>query len=201
MLYENLSWLRDHAERHRVPIISRKTEEFLRSFLSLHHISSLLEIWSAIGYSALFFEQEMKKYSTRNKIISREISYPHYYQALENTKASKHIKIFLGNFLSYELTSYIWAQDNYDLIFIDGRKSETLDYLNKLSSILQTTKYIIVDDAIKFKHKMRSCYSFLDKNDISYTIEKIDSDDGLLIIPVTQSLTQTLSSQYDLEES
>jgi len=69
------------------------------------------------------------------------------------------------------------------MVFIDGRKSETLDYLTRLAPYLQTTTHIIIDDAIKFKSKMQDCYDFLDKNHISYTIEQLDTDDGILIIP------------------
>ena len=74
------------------------------------------------------------------------------------------------------------------MVFIDGRKSETLLYLKKLCPYIHNTTRIIIDDVIKFKEKMIECYNFLDKNNIEYTIERIDKDDGILIIPQSQHL-------------
>lgn len=81
------------------------------------------------------------------------------------------------------------------MVFIDGRKSETLQYLQILAPYLQTTTHIIIDDVIKFKSKMQDCYDFLDKNKIHYTVEQLDEDDGILIIPQSGPLLQALSSQ------
>ena len=80
------------------------------------------------------------------------------------------------------------------MVFIDGRKSETLEYLKILSPYLQTTTHIIIDDVIKFKSKMIDFYNFLDMNKIFYTIEQLDEDDGILVIPQSQHLIQALSS-------
>jgi len=69
------------------------------------------------------------------------------------------------------------------MVFIDGRKSETLLYIQKLIPYLHDTSSIIVDDAIKFKYKMQDCYDLLDNNNIPYKIQLLDDDDGVLIIP------------------
>ena len=78
------------------------------------------------------------------------------------------------------------------MVFIDGRKSETLLYLKKLSPYLHGTTSIIIDDVIKFKEKMADLYDFLDKNNISYIKKQLDDDDGILIIPQSQHLLQAL---------
>jgi predicted O-methyltransferase YrrM len=78
------------------------------------------------------------------------------------------------------------------MIFIDGRKSETLIYLKKILPYIHNNTHIIIDDVIKFKEKMLDCYDFLDKSNIEYKIEQLDSDDGILIIPKSQSLIKAL---------
>lgn len=196
----NLETLREYAQDNYIPIISQNTETFLQKFCETENISCVLEIGWAIGYSALYFEHILRKYTKNPRIWSREISYPHYHQFLYHTKHSTAITGYLGDFLSYNKKHYLLQNYPYDLLFIDARKSETLDYIKNLSSILHTTKYIIVDDAIKFKNKMNNLYDFLDKHNIPYTIEHLDKDDGVLILPVSQYLLQTLSSQYDLED-
>ena len=80
------------------------------------------------------------------------------------------------------------------MVFIDGRKSETLQYLKILAPYLQKTTHIIIDDVIKFKSKMEDCYNFLDSNKISYTIKQLDDDDGILLIPQSEHLITALFS-------
>ena len=80
------------------------------------------------------------------------------------------------------------------MVFIDGRKSETLEYLKLLSPYLKTTTHIIIDDAIKFKSKMKDCYDFLDMYNIDYKIEQLDDDDGILLIQESELLLKALSS-------
>ena len=78
------------------------------------------------------------------------------------------------------------------MVFIDGRKSETLIYLTKIIPYIHNNTHIIIDDVIKFKEKMIDCYDFLDKYNIEYTVKKLDEDDWILIIPKSQSLIKAL---------
>ena len=187
--------LRTYAHNHAVPIISQNTEVFLKKYIIDHNIKHIVEIGSAIGYSTSVLIDAIKENHHHGwTILSREISYPHYYQSVIHTRQYHWAKIVLWNFCNYPLHKFLQPWQ-YDMVFIDGRKSETLDYLTRLAPYLQTTTHIIIDDAIKFKSKMQDCYDFLDKNHISYTIEQLDTDDGILIIPQSWRLIQAL---YDL---
>lgn len=68
------------------------------------------------------------------------------------------------------------------MLFIDGRKSETLDYLTKLTHTIHPLTTIIIDDVIKFKEKMQATYDYLDKQAITYHITQLDQDDGVMMI-------------------
>ncbi len=61
-------------------------------------------------------------------------------------------------------------------------KREYLDYL--LLSIPKMTPdaLIVIDDVEKFRDKMENLYFWLHKHDISYTLEKTDIDDSIMII-------------------
>ena len=52
---ENFSALRQNAEKCKVPIILRETESFLTFLLGLLKPKNVLEIGTAIGYSAMVF--------------------------------------------------------------------------------------------------------------------------------------------------
>ena len=190
----NFTNLRSYAQEHAVPIISQNTEYFLKEYISKNNIQHIIEIGSAIGYSTSCCIDEIhQNHKHSGSIISWEISYPHYYQALQNSKSYQGTTLLLWNFCSYPLEKYLqpWY---YDMVFIDGRKSETLLYIKLLSPYLKTTTHIIIDDVIKFKSKMQDCYDFLDKYQIHYEIEQLDDDDGILIIPQSESLLTALSS-------
>lgn len=190
----NLSNLRIYANKHNIPIISKNTELFLENYVIDNNIQHIIEIGSAIGYStSCLINAVHQQYHHTGSVISWEISYPHYYQALQHTEEKYGVSIYLWNFCLYPLEKILkyW---HYDMVFIDGRKSETLMYLRLLAPYLQTTTRIIVDDVIKFKSKMIDFYNFLDSNKIPYEINPLDSDDGILIIPQSQHLIQALSS-------
>lgn len=40
----------------------------------------------------------------------------------------------------------------------------------------------MIDDVIKFRHKMENLYEYLGENNIVYEILQIDEDDGIMMI-------------------
>ena len=52
---EKLKELRDFAEKNRVPIILKDTEGLLAAIMKLKKPENVLEIGTAVGYSACFF--------------------------------------------------------------------------------------------------------------------------------------------------
>ncbi len=185
--------LRWYCESHSIPLISTATEDFLYTYICTHQPQHIIEIWAAVGYSSLIVSDALQTYSHDGTITSREVSFPHYYQAVQNTRHQHHITIMLGNFCEYPYSRYLTPK-KYDMIFIDWRKSETLQYIQKLLPYIHNTTTIIIDDSIKFKSKMQDCYDLLDNQNIPYTTYQLDSDDGVLIIPQVQPL---LIALYD----
>jgi len=183
--------LRDTCLAHNIPIISSATEIFLHNYIIQHKPKSIIEIGSAVWYSTSLLWESMSIYHPYGEIFSWEISYPHYRQSLINTQFYKNIRVILWNFCNYNCNT-ILKKWYFDMVFIDGRKSETLIYLKKLLPYVHKNTHIIIDDVMKFKEKMQDCYDLLDKNNIEYKIEKIDEDDGILIIPKSQSLITAL---------
>lgn len=184
---------RSIANKHNIPIISEHTEHFLKEYIITTQPQSIIEIWSAVWFSTTLLWESMNTYNPYWEIISWEISYPHYWQSLLNTNSYKNIRVLLWNFCLYPL-GRILKKGNYDLVFIDWRKSETLFYLQNLLPYINNNTHIIIDDVIKFKSKMQDCYDFLDNNKIPYSLHQLDSDDGILVIQESQLLIKALSS-------
>lgn len=188
---EDLSSWRVTCIWQEIPIISNATEKFLWSYLREKQPNHIIEIGGAAWYSTRVLSQIMSIYSPLGTISSREISYPHYHQWCTLPSCEHNSISYLWNFCRYDCSVYLkrWY---YDMVFIDGRKSETLLYIQKLIPYLHDTCTIIVDDAIKFKYKMQDCYDWLDNNDISYEEHLLDDDDGILLIPQVWPLLQAL---------
>lgn len=187
----NRGEFRKDCMKNEIPIISKATEEFLRWRMIKNKPHSIAEIGSAVWYSTSVLANSMMSYTSYWSIDSREISYPHYRQSVCTTSHYRSVRVFLANICLVPLRSYA---KHYDLLFIDWRKSETLFYLQQRISYINPLGYIIIDDVIKFKEKMQNLYLFLDSNKIEYTVKKLDDDDGILLIQVTQHLIQVLSS-------
>ena len=93
----DLQLLRLYACKYDIPIISINTEIFFKTYIQKHNIQHILEIGSAIGYSACCLLDAMNESSSHHitDLASREISYPHYFQACNNTKKYSNISLYL----------------------------------------------------------------------------------------------------------
>ncbi len=187
---------REWCQENNIPVISEATENFLKDWISTYQPQYVGEIGSAIGYSTSILAEAISIYTDHWWVDSREISYPHYRQSVLNTSHYKNVTVYLWNICHINLEKCV-HKEAYNLLFVDGRKSETLDYLILWNSYIRSWSTIIIDDVIKFKEKMRNCYDFLDNNKIPYTVKQLDSDDGILILPVTLLLLQAL---YELSD-
>jgi predicted O-methyltransferase YrrM len=79
-LTEALSNLRFEAENERIPIILKSTEMFLRSIIEIKKPKNILEIGTAVGYSAACFAEKQK---TAN-VVSIELDEEKYNTAVKN---------------------------------------------------------------------------------------------------------------------
>jgi len=174
-----LQELKKYWEEKNIPNISKKNALFLRKLIWENNIQHLLEIWSANGYSTINFALELEK--TWGQITSIEFSQAAYEDASDNFE-----KAWVSEIISY----YFWdARDilpllpeKYDFIFIDGLKKESLNFLKITWNMALPWAIIIIDDVIKFRHKMSSLYEYVENNKLNYEIIQIDDDDGIMII-------------------
>lgn len=73
-------------------------------------------------------------------------------------------------------------EKKYDFIFIDGLKKASLDFFLLSWERIATPGIIVIDDVVKFRHKMENLYTYLDKKTINYEIVMVDPDDGIMMI-------------------
>lgn len=173
-----------HCASTAVPCISIPTQQFLKKVLDKYKPSTYLEIWSADGFSLCFVANVVQQWG--GSAMGFERWYQNYinisnYLSLCRYYWLKNISCKYGSFLDiYHSLSHC----PYDLIFLDGQKSEYATYLQILvdNDMIGKSTVIIVDDVIKYKDKMRDLYTMVEWDDWSYEIHKIEDDDGVMVI-------------------
>ncbi|MBO5530157.1 MAG: O-methyltransferase [Bacilli bacterium] len=130
-----------YAKENDVPIMNKRGINFLCRLIDKNDVKNILEIGSAIGYSAL------KMASVRDdiKIVTIERDQERYLKAIKNIKKmnkEKQINIILGDALETEITG------SYDLIFIDAAKGQNIKFFNKYSKLLNKKGLIVTDNML-----------------------------------------------------
>ncbi len=138
-----LKELKNYAQTNSIPIICENGLAFLQRLIEKHQVKNVLEIGTAVGYSALAMASFGCKVTTFEK-------------------NEKMIELAKKNFRSFDLKKQIHliAEDAllynrelgvYDLIFIDGSKAQYQRFFEKYSSNLAQNG-IIVCDNLAFHH-------------------------------------------------
>jgi len=182
----NLDGLKKFAEENHVPIINDQGLLFIKQSIIKYNIKHVLEIGSAIGYSAL----AMASYGCYVDTIERDLD------MIE--KAKFHIELFdyekKVELIPFDALSYMGPLKTYDMIFIDAAKSQYKKFFEKYEKYLKKDGIIICDN-LKFhdlkpeqvnRHtkqllrKIKEFKTFLLENE-QYTTEFFDTGDGMSI--------------------
>ncbi|MBR4825352.1 MAG: O-methyltransferase [Spirochaetaceae bacterium] len=136
---EEISEIKEYAKEHSVPIMMDEGIEFICNYIVEHNVETVLELGTAIGYSAMRFAR------LRDDIFvsTIEIDIERYQQAVRNIHDNNlmdRITVYLGNALSYTF------KEKFDLIFIDAAKSQYINYFEKFKNNLTENGAIISDN-------------------------------------------------------
>ena len=115
--------------------------EFLTNYIKENNIKNILEIGSAIGYSAI----KMALVDSNIKVTTIERDKERYDIAVKNINnfnLNNQINIILGDALETEISG------EFDLIFIDASKGNNINFFNKYSKNLGACGIIITDNLL-----------------------------------------------------
>ena len=118
-----LKELEEYAKEEKVPIMQPEGIKFLTNYIDLHDVKSVLEIGSAIGYSAI----KMALSNPKVKIVTIERDEQRYLEGVKNIKKfglENRITILFNDALTIKI------DDKFDLIFIDAAKSQNINFFN-----------------------------------------------------------------------
>lgn len=178
-----LKKLRQNAEERNIPIMSPQTERFLTEQLLSYKPTCVVEIGSAIWYSTIFIASLIKEW--QGQLISFEVSYPAYLEALLHIKDVQltNITLYPCSILTNDVTKFVPKKAGF--FFVDGQKNQYGQYLQELEPIQAQESQIIIDDVIKFRDKLHWLYEYLEKKQITYQIFPMEEGDGCMVISNT----------------
>lgn len=136
---EKIKQIEKYASDYNIPIMQKSGINFLTKYINENNVKNILEIGSAIGYSAI----KMALSNDKVKITTIEKDNDRYMQALKNIKdfdLDKRITLVSGDALDINL------EDKYDLIFIDAAKGQYIRFFEKYKKNLNKNGVIISDN-------------------------------------------------------
>ena len=155
---KELSLIEDYAKDNYVPIMLKDGIEYLCNYIKENNIKNILEVGSAIGYSAI----KMALVSEDITITTIEKDENRYNMAVDNIhkfNLDKRINIILGDAKEVELT------DKYDLIFIDASKGNNIYFFEKFTDNLAQNGVIITDN-LSFHGRVEDASLITSKNQL-----------------------------------
>ena len=155
-----LNEIEKFALETEVPIIRKEMQTFLRFLLTMKRPMKILEVGTAIGFSALL----MSEYAPKGcQITTIEKYEPRIPVARENfKKAGKEACITL---LEGDATDILQQLDGqYDLIFMDAAKGQYIHFMPDILRLLAVDGLLLSDNVLQDGDVIESRYAVVRRN-------------------------------------
>ena len=165
MNLEELEKIKNKALDEHIPIIMDDTLEVIKKLIEENKPKKILEIGTAVGYSASQFVRFCKE---DVRVDTIELNEERANEAIENIKKigiDKNINIIIGNAVEILPT----LNEKYDIIFIDANKGKYPVFLQEAIRLSHKGSIIIADNILYKgyvlsdynKHKQRTAVKHL----------------------------------------
>ena len=187
---QNINDIKLYAAKNSIPIMRDGGVDFICNYIKEHNIKRILEIGTAIGFSAI----EFAKVAPDIAVTTIELDIDRHIKALQNIHDNGldgQIKAIHGDALMLEL------DDTFDMIFIDAAKGQYINFFEKYTKNLAPKGVFISDNlsfhgmvedltlthnysTIKLVKKIRKYIQFLRSND-DFETQFFDFGDGISV--------------------
>ena len=145
--------VKERALENHIPIIMDDTLEKIKEILETEKPKKILEIGTAVGYSASCFV----RYAENVVVDTIELDEERAKEAIENVKkigVSENINIMIGNAVEILPT----LSEEYDIVFIDAAKSKYSIFLEEGIRLIRNGGLILADNVL-YKGYVMSNYN------------------------------------------
>ena len=134
--------LRTYAEENKVPIITEEGIRFLQQIIQLTKAKRVLEIGCAIGYSSISMAHHTNASITTIERDEQMVEIAK--KNVSNANLSHKIDIIYNDALNVDESSL----GEFDLIFIDAAKAQSIKFFEKYEKNLSKNGVIITDNLL-----------------------------------------------------
>ena len=184
--------LREEAIRDNVPIIRREMESFLKVIIALRKPCEILELGSAVGYSAILMSEYGKGKCNITTIENYEKRIPIAKKNFAKAQYGDKIKLICGDALE-EISK---MENTYDMIFIDAAKGQYINYLPEAIRLLNKGGVLIADNVLFDGDIFESRYGVVRRNRTIHSrmrefLEAVKNHEQLItsIVPIGDGIT------------
>ena len=157
-LPEHLAKLEAYAIEHEVPIIRKEAQSLLRFFLELAKPKRILEVGTAIGFSASLLCEFMPEDCHLTTIEKVPMRIAEAEKNLAALKRSKDVTFLTGD--AEEVLRNLREQGNqYDFVFMDAAKAQYMSFLAQILPMLPAGALLITDNVLQEGSIVESKYS------------------------------------------
>ena len=164
---ETILEMERYAEENNIPIIEVDSIKFIMKYIKLNNVKSVLELGTAIGYSAIL----MANATSTVEITTIEKDEKRYREAVKNVNKcglDRRIECVYNDALEVNLAGH-----SYDLIFIDAAKGGYIKYFEKFCNYLNPGGVIITDN-LQF-HGLVGKKETIESKNLRSLVDKIET--------------------------
>lgn len=189
-----------YARENDVPIIRKEVESFIRVLLEMKKPKRILELGTAIGYSAILMSECIDKDSTIVTIENYEKRIP---VAIENIKkAGKENIITLIEGDALAILPQI--NDTFDFVFMDAAKAQYINFLPHVMRLLNNEGILLADNVLQEGDIIESRYAVTRRDrtihgrmrEFLYQIKHMDNL-STTIIPIGDGMSLSIKKTED----
>lgn len=154
MNQQQLEKIKQKALQEHIPIIMDDTLEVMEKYLRKIKPEKILEIGTAVGYSAMCFTKFLNENGSIDTIERDEERVKQARKNIKNVGLENKINVFEGDAVEILPT----LDDKYDAVFIDAAKGKYPFFLNEALRLIKPNGIIFADN-ILYKGYVMSDYN------------------------------------------
>lgn len=196
-----LDALEQEALQDEVPIIRQDMQSFLKVLLAMHRPAQILEVGTAVGFSALLMAENTAENCHITTIEKYEKRIPVAKENFRRAGMEERITLLEGD----ALPIMQGLSGPYDMIFMDAAKGQYIHFLPDALRLLRTGGILVSDNVLQDGDIIESHYAVERRNRTIYRrmreyLYVLKHTDGLLtsIVPVGDGAAITVKQQDEI---
>ncbi len=194
--------IEQEARLDDVPIIRKEMKNFLKVLLALKQPKKILEVGTAVGYSAILMSEYMPKGCTITTIENYDVRIPIAKNNFKRAEKEDVITLLEGDAMEILPT----LQGTFDFIFMDAAKGQYIHFLPQIERLLSEGGLLLSDNVLQDGEIVESHYAVTRRNrtihtrmrEYLYTLTHMDAF-TTSIVPIGDGITLSVKKMKNEE--